>query len=337
VRTIINNLRLVDDEGRLLRAAVLLFGKDEESQRLSPTAFVQVGRFKGNGTTILDDRQITGNLFVQLNGVMAALRAYLQVRYEFPTEVGEREGLAVLQRTEVWEYPLSALREAVANALLHRDYTSSGRAMIRVYDDHILVSSPGLLPEGLTVADLYRDPHDSRPRNPLLAQAFYFAEIVERWGSGTLRMAEACLGQGLPAPEFAQVGGEFHVTFRKDPYTDDRLKKLGLSDRQVKGVRYAQKKGSISNSEYRDITGVKDRTALSDLSNLVERHIFVKPTQRGAAARFVVRNPQNPQRIGNEPAIQGTQSAIDLNAQIGIASENGQPMATDVQGAEDAR
>jgi ATP-dependent DNA helicase RecG len=294
-RTIANNLRLVDDEGRLLRAAVLLFGRDEEAQRLSPTAFVQVGRFKGNGTTILDDRQITGNLFAQLNGVTTALRTYLQVRYEFPTEAGEREGAAALQPIEVWEYPLTALREAVANALLHRDYTSSGRAMIRVYDDRILVSSPGLLPEGLTIADLSRNPHDSRLRNPLLAQAFYFAEIVERWGSGTLRMAEACLAQGLPAPEFEQVGGEFHVTFRKDPYTDERLKALGLSDRQIKGVRLVQENGSISNAEYRDATGTTERTALRDLALLVKVGI-VKPSEGGRHARYELTGikPTNP-------------------------------------------
>jgi predicted HTH transcriptional regulator len=70
----------------------MLFGKDGEPQRLSSTAFVQVGRFKGDGATILDDRQITGNLFAQIDGVLAALRTYLQIRYEFPSEVGGRGG-----------------------------------------------------------------------------------------------------------------------------------------------------------------------------------------------------------------------------------------------------
>ncbi len=314
--TILNNLQLVDGEGRLLRAAVLLCGRDQEVQRLSPTAFIQVGRFKGDGTTILDDRQITGNLFVQLDGVMAALRTYLQVRYEFPTEAGEREGLAALQRVEVWEYPLTALREAVANALLHRDYTDTGRVIIRVYDDRILISSPGLLPEGLTVADLSRDPHRSRRRNPLLAQAFFYTEIVERWGTGTTRMATECAVQGLPAPEFAEVSGEVWVTFRKDPYTDKRLTALGLSPRQIQAVRYVQQKGSISNAEYRDQAKVSsDRTASRDLNALVKAGIL-NPQEAGRQARYTFTgakpaksaiNPPETRQTVTEPATESSE------------------------------
>lgn len=289
-KIILENLAMIDSEGRLLRAAVLLFGKNVEPQRLSPTAFVQVGHFKGDGTTIIDDRQIGGNLFVQLDGVMAALRTYLQVRYEFPTEAGEREGAAALQRKEIWEYPLTALREAVANALLHRDYTDSGRAMIRVYDERILVSSPGSLPEGLTIADLSRNPHPSKLRNPLLASAFYFAEIVERWGSGTLRMAEECLGQGLPAPEFAQVGGEFHVVFRKDPNTDERLKRLGLSDRQIRAVRLAQTNGRVSNAEYQAEVSVGRRTATRDLGDLVKKGVLCQEGEGGKGTHYTLRH-----------------------------------------------
>ncbi|MEI6430613.1 MAG: ATP-binding protein [bacterium] len=234
---------------------------------------------------------------------MTALRTYLQVRYEFPSEAGEREGAAALQRVEVWEYPLTALREAVANALLHRDYTDTGRVMIRVYDDHILISSPGPLPEGLTVSDLSRDPHRSRLRNPLLAQAFFCAEIVERWGTGTTRMAQLCAAHGLPAPEFAEVSGEVWVTFHKDPYTDERLKAMGLSARQIQAVRYVQQHGSISNAEYRDLTKLKERTASSDLADLIKRDIFAKLQETGRGARYRFKNPQNPQPTRNKPAM----------------------------------
>lgn len=283
--TILNNLQLREEDGRLRRAAVLLFGKDQEAQRLASTAFVQIGRFK-SGTVILDEKQITGNLFAQLEGVMAQFRQYLQVRYEFPTQTEAREGLTALQPVEVWEYPRFALREAVANALLHRDYTDSGRVMIRVYDDHILITSPGTLPEGITIADLSRNPHPSRLRNPLLAQAFYFAEIVERWGSGTTRMAELCRAQNLPAPEFAQVGSEVYVTFRKEPYTPERLRQLGLNERQIQAVQFVREKGSISNTEYRNLTAVSARTATNDLADMVRRNIFLPPIGRGRSLRY---------------------------------------------------
>jgi ATP-dependent DNA helicase RecG len=112
LETILNNLQLRDQEGRLLRAAVLLFGRDNEAQRLAPAAFVQIGRFKG-GAIILDEKQITGNLFAQLNGVMAQLRQYLQVRYDFPANEGEREGIATLQPVEIWEYPQNRTARSV--------------------------------------------------------------------------------------------------------------------------------------------------------------------------------------------------------------------------------
>ncbi|MCW3099372.1 MAG: putative transcriptional regulator [Chthonomonadaceae bacterium] len=291
--TILNNLELRNEEGRLLRAAVLLFGKEKEPQRLSPTAFAQIGRFR-SGATILDEKQITGNLFAQLEGVMEQFRKYLHVRYDFPADGDQREGLTALQPVEVWEYPRLALREAVANALLHRDYTDTGRVMIRVYDDRILITSPGTLPEGITVADLSHDPHPSKLRNPLLAQAFYFTEIVERWGSGTTRMAELCTAQNLPAPEFAQVGSEVHVTFRKDPFTDDRLRALGLSERQIQAVRFVREKGSISNAEHRALIGdLPARTSSRDLEELVEAGVFIRP-QKGRQARYLLR--------GKEPA-----------------------------------
>ncbi len=285
--TILNNLEMRDKEGRLLRAAVLLFGKDKEPQRLSPTAFIQIGRFK-NGAIILDEKQIPGNLFAQLDGVMEQFRKYLHVRYEFPIDGDTREGLAALQPIEVWEYPRAALREAVANALLHRDYTDSGRVMIRIYDDRILITSPGILPDGITLADLSHDPHPSRLRNPLLAQTFYFAEIVERWGSGTTRMAQLCIAQNLPPPEFAQISGEIHVTFRKDPYSDDRLRSLGMSERQIQAVHYVREKGSISNAEHRARIGdVTDRTSLRDLEGLVKVGVL-EPRKSGRQTRYLM-------------------------------------------------
>ncbi len=284
IATILNNLQLLDNEGRLFRAAVLLFGKDQQTQRLSPTAFVQIGRFK-SGAEILDEKTMTGNLFQQLNAVMQQFRVYLQARYEFPSAMGEGTGIEALQRREVWDYPLEALREAVANALLHRDYASAGRVMIRVYDDRVLITSPGGLPKGVSIDDLSRDPHPSKLRNPLLAEAFYFASLVERWGSGTTRMASACAAQGLPAPDFAQISGELHVTFHKDAFNDERLQRMELSERQRQAVRHAREKGSISNAEYRALMGLSDRTASRDLEALVDKDIMTR-TSTGRLTRY---------------------------------------------------
>ena len=139
IKTMLNNLRLTNADGRLLRAAMLLFGRDP--QRFSTSAQVQVGRFKDDAT-ILNDRRVEGNLFEQLAEVTQVLREYLFVRYNIPSEMGERRGVEALQREEIWEYPYKALREAIINALIHRDYTSTGRVQIRVYIETPLILRP---------------------------------------------------------------------------------------------------------------------------------------------------------------------------------------------------
>jgi ATP-dependent DNA helicase RecG len=291
---VLRNLQLMTQDGRLLRAAIMLFGREREPQRLALTSDVHMGRFKDH-ITILDDKMFTGNLFRLLNAVMAQFRQYLQVRFEFHKEMGDLTPLQAMQRIEIWDYPLDALREAVANALLHRDYTSTGQITIRVFDDNVVITNPGGLHPDLTIEDLRR-PHQSRLRNPLLAQVFYYASIVEKWGSGTTRMVQLCREQELSEPEFESTPFQFSVTFRKDPYTPERLRQLGLSERQTQAVLFAKERGSISNAEYRNLTGVSDRTALRDLDGLAEAGILTRQS-KGRDARYsmgVVMKPDKP-------------------------------------------
>jgi ATP-dependent DNA helicase RecG len=261
-------------DGKLTRGAVLLFGK--EPQRHFLMAQVHMGRFK-TGITILDDKLIRGNLFRQLEQVMQLFRQYLQVRYEIPGEMGETTSpLEALQRREIWDYPLEALREAVINALIHRDYFDPHREIsIRVYDDHVYVWSPGELPPGITVEDLKKSPHDSSLRNPLLAQVFYFAGWIERWGSGTTRIVELCRRQGLPEPDFRSEKGRFEVIFYKDPYTRERLREMGLNERQVKAVLYVKERGQITLSAFRSLVPeVSEKTLYRDLQDLVSKEVL---------------------------------------------------------------
>ena len=283
---VLDNLDLRAANGRLRRAAVMLFGKPHEPQRVALTAQVHMGRFK-DAITILDDKMLGGNLFEQLDAVMSQFRQYLQVRYEFHKQMGDMRGLEAMRRIETWDYPLGALREAVANALLHRDYTSSGQIMIQVFDDQVIISNPGGLPDDLTVEDLRR-PHRSHPRNPLMAQTFYFASVVERWGSGTTRMAELCRAQGLPEPEFVSTRHTFTVTFSKDLYTEERLRAQGLSERQIRAVRYVREKGAISNAEYQKLVGISRRTATRDLTALSAQQVLQPQGEVGQAVRYTL-------------------------------------------------
>ncbi|GIV20032.1 MAG: hypothetical protein KatS3mg023_1783 [Armatimonadota bacterium] len=125
-------------------------------------------------------------------------------------------------------------------------------------------------------------------RNPLIAQAFYFAGIIERWGTGTTRMVRLCQEQGLPQPEFQNWQGGVRVVFSKDPYTPERLRMLGLSERQIQAVLYVKERGSITNRNYRQLTGLSDEGARLDLKALVEMGIFVMQG-KGRGAVYVVR------------------------------------------------
>ena len=282
---ILSKLKLTLPDARMKRAALLLFG--ETPQRSLTTAQIQVGRFKDE-ETILDDRRIEGNLFQQLAQAEQVLRTYFFVRYEFPTGTEGRTGVEALQREEVWEFPYKAVREAILNALIHRDYTSTGRVMIRVYDDRMVVSNPGGLPPGITIYGLLQEEHDSLPRNPILAQVCYYAKLVEQWGSGTIRMRNACRKQGLPDPAFVSISTNFSVTLRKDSLSDETLRQQGMNLRQIQAVHYVRQNGSISTGELITLTGSARRTAARDLEQLVAEGIFEASTQSGRTVRYTL-------------------------------------------------
>jgi len=273
VESVLRKLDLLID-GRLTRGAILLFGRRPPQH--FQMAYVRMGRFKDD-ITIVDDKFIEGNLFDQLEQVMQYFRQYLQVRYEIPSQVGQAQSmLEAIQRREIWEYPLEALREAVINALIHRDYFDSlGHISIRVYDDRVFIWSPGELPAGLVVEDLLRRPHDSRPRNPLLARVFYYAGWIEHWGSGITRILDLCRQQSLPDPQLHSASGRFEVLFYKDIYTEEHLRQLGLNERQVQVVRLAVQIREIAIADFRRIVpSVSEKTLYRDLQNLVECGIF---------------------------------------------------------------
>lgn len=205
------------------------------------------------------------------------------MRFEVKVSDLSLEGLA---RTDVWEYPLEALREAVINALIHRDYTVTTDIQIRLYDNELSIWNPGGLPSELTVEQLREPQHLSVPRNPLLAQAFYFAGLIERWGTGTARIIALCREQGLPEPEFDADALQFRVRFLKDPYTPERLRKMGLNERQIQAVLYVKSHGSISNAEYRRLTGTSKPTATRDLEQLVAHGVLARLGTTGRGTRY---------------------------------------------------
>jgi ATP-dependent DNA helicase RecG len=105
-----------------------------------------------------------------------------------------------VQRVESYPVPEAALREAVLNAIVHKDYSAGTAIQISVYADKLLVWNPGQLPDKWTVSNL-RSKHPSRPFNPDVANAFFRAGMIEAWGRGIERIFEACRAAKFPEPE----------------------------------------------------------------------------------------------------------------------------------------
>jgi len=115
----------------------------------------------------------------------------------------------------------------------------------------------------------------------LIANAFYLAGLIERWGSGTKRIVDLCIAQQLPEPEYKEEQGGFSVWFYKDIYTEEDLKKMGLNERQIKVMLYAKGKVTITNKEIREMVGVSDRTVIRDLNKLCELGMLKKSEEPG--------------------------------------------------------
>ncbi|MEW6455881.1 MAG: ATP-binding protein [Acidobacteriota bacterium] len=258
---ILEKLGLIVD-GKLTNGAVILFGKDPQKHFIN--LCVRVGRLKTE-TTIIDDKWAKGNLFQQLEETINVLKQFISVRYEIKD----------WQREDIWDYPIPALREAVLNALIHRDYFNIANFIqIKVYDDHIWFFNLGGLPEGISIEEL-KVPHGSVLRNSLIAKAFYLAGEIEQYGSGTVRMVEWMKEAGLPEPEYKEEMGGFSVYFYSDIYTEENLRKMGLNERQIKAVMYVKEKRRITNKEYQELNAVSNKTAYLELIEIVKKDIFI--------------------------------------------------------------
>ncbi len=281
-KQLLQKLQLYTKDGKLSRGALMLFGKDP--QYFYPSAYARIGRFKSE-VQILDTVEVRGNLFQQLDGIMNAIKKHINVRFDTSVKDLKLEELA---RKDIWEYPLEALREAVINALIHRDYLGTAPIQIKIYDDKITIWNLGKLMPPLTIESL-KKPHSGNQRNPQIATIFYYAGFIEAWGSGTVKMINLCKNQGLPEPEFIEsregIGG-FTVEFYKDIYTEENLRKMGLNERQIKAVMYAKEKGKITNKEYQQLTGISRQMATIDLKTLVEKGLFVMLGKAGKGIAY---------------------------------------------------
>jgi ATP-dependent DNA helicase RecG len=220
---------------------------------------------------------IVGTVFEQIDEAMDFIRKNINVEFVMTGKP---------QRDQIWDYPLEALREAIINAVCHRDYTIFSNTEVRIYDDKLIIRSPGFLPYGITLEELYK-PHSSTLRNKGLAEVLYDTELIERWGSGIEKIQQHCLDAGLPEPIFEEYQG-FQVVFRKDVYDEEYLRSLNLNERQIKAVIYVKEKGQVTNTGYQEICNTSARTSSRDLADLVSRGLFKQKGTIGKGTEYTL-------------------------------------------------
>jgi len=262
-------------QGQPTWAAILLFSN--ETNRFISQAAIHCGRFKEKNI-VIDDRMIVGTVFEQIDEAMDFIRKNINVEFVM---TGKPE------RDQIWDYPLEALREALINAVCHRDYTIYSNIEVRIYDDKLIIRSPGFLPYGITLEELYK-PHSSTLRNKGLAEVLYDTELIERWGSGIEKIQQHCLDAGLPEPIFEEYQG-FQVVFRKSVDYEEYLRSLNLNERQLKAVIYVKEKGQVTNKEYQEICNTSNRTASRDLADLVSSGLLEQIGITGKGTAYILR------------------------------------------------
>jgi len=258
---LLEKLHLVQN-GKLTRAAILLFGKDP--RQFFPNAFLKVGKFTSE-TDVQTQDEIIGNLFQQLDGLLEILKTkYLETKTFYKG----------VHRVEQLIYPESALREALVNALIHKDY-SGPHIQVKVFNDSMSIWNYGKLPSELSLAQL-KTSHPSFPRNELLANIFFKAGFIEAWGRGTYKIVQEMTKAGLPEPEFTEHAGGIDLSLFQSE-SASIYREPELNERQAEALQYLKRKQtSIDRKNYALLFEVSDRTALKDLKDLVEKGILVK-------------------------------------------------------------
>jgi ATP-dependent DNA helicase RecG len=259
---LVENLQL--KEGKYLkRASLLLFHSNPE--KFVTGAYIKIGYFENDGDLIFQD-EVHGNLFEQIEKTIDLLfTKYIKALVSY-------EGI---HRIETFEYPKEALREALLNAVAHKDYSGGAPVQISIYRDKIMLWNEGHLPDDWTIETLL-EKHASKPFNPDIANVFFRSGYIEAWGRGIIKMTNLCIEAGLPKPSFYFRASGIWAVFRKDIYNEEHLSILGLNERQLDALLYFKSKGEIFSSQYQARFNIAARTARYDLTDLIERKLLVK-------------------------------------------------------------
>ena len=296
VHRILNSLHLISDDGGVTNAALLLFAMDPQKWFVSST--VKCVQFYGTKVQKpLASQQIYGgSVFEVVDQAVAFVMSHIDAR------VGERTQSA--QVDVEYELPVQAVTESIVNAVVHRDYLSTGSVQVMLFKDRLEVWNPGRLPKGMTVEKLAGE-HASLPVNPLLANPVYLAGYIEQVGTGTNDVIDRCVELGLRKPEFHQDEDFMVVMWRREvDGTEDGVASNQVSNQasnqvsnQVEDIRL-----KLTSTQDRIITfctsprsaqEIMDEIGVTNQYNNRQRHI-VSLVEMGVLAMTQPDSPKSP-------------------------------------------
>ena len=254
-------------DGQLTNAAYVLYAKSGNVDY--PQCLLRMARFAGKTKEVfIDNRQVEGNAFRMLEEAMQFCFKHLSLS-------GEVKGLIREERLSI---PYKALREAMVNALCHREYQTVGGSIgLAIYDDRVEISNIGHFPTKINMDNISENVL-SVPYNPLISKGFYYREMFENWGRGIRLMIDECTAAGLPEPLF--VSSEYMVTttfyLRKDGKLSDKLPDKLQDKLQDKIISMLIDNPKIKIEELAVVIGVSERTVYNYMKTLTESGRIVR-------------------------------------------------------------
>lgn len=265
---ILRKLSLVNKNNELLNAGYILFAKEAKLE-MQMAIFATETKL-----TFLDIDQVFGNIFE----LIEVGEGYIRKNIKWP--VNFKSGS--MERVEIPEIPLEAIREALINSLIHRDFKNPKSNEIAIYKDRIEIFNPGEFPEGYKPEDFIEGKEGSMPRNPLIANTLYLSKDIEKWGSGFKRITDECKAENVKVEFKIKKSGFTVIFYRK---TDEELFDLTQNDKNnsANGTKIGteniilsilKKTPDITQKELSEITSIPLRTVKRIMQKFKEQNII---------------------------------------------------------------
>ena len=271
------NIKGVSDEETPTHAGILFFGK--YPQRFFYNAQLRVVRFKGTSVIhpVIDRVDCFDTLWENVDAAEEFIRRNIRL-LSFRTSRS-------FQRDDKFEYPLEALREAVINALIHRNYQETADVRVFIFDNRVEVINPGTFPEGVSP-----DEPTHNPVNPTLSQLMFDIGFIERYGAGIRMMQRLCKEWGNKEPRYMFHPLETKIIFdspiQETTYIEIDDISEQLNERQKNALFYVEKNEQIATREYAEINHISPRTAYTELKDLTDKGLLTA-VGKGRGIRYI--------------------------------------------------